>query len=126
MKMKKGTFIFLGMIALVIGFGFARIVLKNDLSAPVALADDEDDESEDDDDDEDGGESKTETVVTYKTIYVKLPDTMAEKIIQVPLHDSDSDGIYDGEDQYPFVNKFFVVEDKNLNGINDEYEKFGR
>lgn len=120
MKFSKSIFIILGIIVLMTSFNFIWTVSKNNLSVPIALADD-DDEEEDDEDEND--ESSTETVVTYETIYIKLPDTMAEKIIQVPLYDSDSDGIYDDEDPHPYINKFFVVEDKNLNGIDDRYEQ---
>lgn len=117
MKFTRVIFIVLGIAILVAGVSFVRVKY---LSAPIALAEDDDDEEEDDDD----NNSNTETVVTYETIYVKLPDIVVEKVTQVPLHDSDSDGLYDDEDPFPYINRFFVVEDKNLNGIDDAYEKF--
>lgn len=119
MKLTKNSVI-LAILALLIvsSFSIRKYVVRN-LSVPVVLADDD----EEDDDEDEHRKTKTTTETTYKTVYVKLPDTVIEKIIQVPLHDSDSDGIYDDEDPYPYINKFFVVEDKNLNGIDDEYEK---
>ncbi len=83
------------------------------------------DDDEDDEEDEEDDDSNTEKVTTYETIYVKLSDTVVERATQVPLHDSDSDGLYDDEDPFPYINKFFVVEDNDLNGIEDAYENFG-
>jgi len=117
MKFVRVIFSALSIAILVAGVSFVRI---KHLSVPVALAEDD----EDDEEDEGSSKTSTKTVTTYETIYVKLPDTVVDNVTQVPLHDSDSDGIYDDVDPYPYINKFFVVEDKNLNGIDDAYEKF--
>ncbi|KKR21109.1 MAG: hypothetical protein UT50_C0013G0012 [Candidatus Moranbacteria bacterium GW2011_GWA2_39_41] len=118
MRFSKIIFIIVGIAVLVGGANFVGSYFGKSLVTPIALADD------DEDDDEDGKKTSIKTVTTYQTVYVKLPDTVVDQVMQVPLHDSDSDGIYDDQDPYPYINKFFVVSDENLNGIDDTYEKF--
>jgi hypothetical protein len=84
---------------------------------PAVLAED-DDEEDDEDEDEDDSESETKT----ETVYVKLSDTVTQKVETTTRHDSDGDGIYDDEDKYPKINDNFIVKDENLNGIDDKYE----
>lgn len=86
----------------------------------VVLADDDDDDDDEDDDDDDGDDSK----IKYKTIYTQLPDTVVYVTKKVPRYDGDSDGMYDDVDPHPTINDFFIVKDDNLNGLDDQYEKY--
>jgi len=88
------------------------------LAKPV-LAEDNESEQESDE----GGSSTSSTKVEYKTIYTKLPDTVVTTTKQIPRYDSDGDGLYDDTDPHPAINEFFIVPDKNLNGIDDRYEQ---
>lgn len=73
--------------------------------------------------DEDEDENEDSLKIEYKTVYAKLPDTVAYITKKIPRYDSDGDGLYDDEDTHPEINEFFIVKDDNLNGIDDRYEQ---
>ncbi len=71
--------------------------------------------------DYDASASAQETeIVTQK---VRLSDKVVRETVTVTKFDSDGDGILDEDDKFPTVNDYFIVEDKNHNGIVDSYEK---
>ncbi len=47
----------------------------------------------------------------------KISDAAIEKL------DSDGDGIFNNKDKHPKINDYFIVNDDNLNGIVDKYER---
>lgn len=125
MKMKKTTtkkisLIFLGTFLILCLFFFTvgtplmkeKFIWKN-----IVLADDNEEDEEENDHDKVIYEPKIETSSKQISTYVK------EKTVTTTLFDSDGDGVFDDEDEYPETNNFFIVEDANMNGIVDKYEK---
>jgi hypothetical protein len=54
----------------------------------------------------------------------KISDTIFEtSTTTIQRLDSDGDGIFDDEDKYPEINDYIIVNDNNLNGIVDKYER---
>jgi hypothetical protein len=106
-KYLLGLFIFFAATMLVFGLSHLNKVFAED----------------DEGDDEDEYEQIVKQTVKTETIYVKMPDKIVETPITTTRHDSDGDGLYDDEDPYPTINKFYIVSDANLNGIDDRYEQ---
>lgn len=82
--------------------------------------DEEEYEKEDEEDEEDGGQSTTTEVTTEKII---ISETVSKEVVTTTHKDTDGDGVFDEQDQYPNINDHFIVKDENKNGIVDTYEK---
>lgn len=122
--MKKKIFYFVLMVFFLAGASVLVISTHAQLDAagniPLVLGDDDEEEDEDDDDDDEEEESASEEKTV--TTYVKLPDQIIKKLIEIVTFDSDGDGVFDPDDATPNLHDIFLVKDDNLNGIVDAYE----
>lgn len=57
------------------------------------------------------------------TRQVKLNDTITKDITTTTRFDSDGDGIFNEDDEFPAINNYLIVADENRNGIDDKYEQ---
>ena len=122
--MKKKIYYLILLLFFLTGASFLMIEAKAQLSqnnnVPLVLGDDDEDEEDEDEDeeDEDEDEEDEKTVTTY----VKLPDQIIKKLIEIVTFDSDGDGVFDPDDSTPNLHNIFLVKDDNWNGIVDAYE----
>ena len=132
-KIKILIFFLIGLMAVI---GFLNFSDNNfHWNKKIVLADDDDDEEDEDehddeeedehDDDDDEKEYYEEELQepTVETSSRQVSTYVSEKTVTTTIFDSDGDGIFDDEDQYPQINNHFIVEDENANGIVDEYEQ---
>lgn len=70
-----------------------------------------------------GGEEIVAKEPQIVTRQVRLSDTVEQSITTTTRFDSDGDGIFDEEDEFPTINNYLIVKDENRNGIVDEYEQ---
>lgn len=75
--------------------------------------DEEDEKDEEDDDDRSSSSSSAAQTQTYTTSSTRV----------ITLKDSDGDGILDKDDPHPNIPEIYIVDDVNLNGIVDKFEK---
>lgn len=124
--MKKKIYYFILLVFFLVGTSVLVFKTKaqwdvNSLTPLVLGEDDEEDEEDEEDDDEDSASSGSSSPKTVTT-YVKLPDQIIKKLIEIVTFDSDGDGVFDPDDATPNLHNVFLVKDDNLNGIVDAYE----
>lgn len=113
-------------VAVVVTSSYPGIYQK--IIRPVLAEDDDEEEDEDEDNDhfkviDTSPSNNTAKKNETKTITTKLADTITQTTTTTIKHDSDGDGKYDEEDPHPTINEYFIVQDANLNGIDDQYEQ---
>lgn len=70
-------------------------------------------------DEEDDYEISSQSALPNQAAQTKT--TTSTKVITLP--DSDGDGLLDKDDPHPKVAEIYIVEDKDKNGIVDDFEK---
>jgi hypothetical protein len=87
----------------------------------VAQENEEEDQIVYEDDEKTADDTSAKNTVVTETVVVS--DTISKEITTTTQSDTDGDGIFDQEDQYPIINDHFIVKDDDRNGIVDVYEK---
>ena len=70
-------------------------------------------------DNENDGQSATNSFLAQSNPTTTV--TTSTKVITLP--DTDGDGILDKDDPHPTISEIYIVDDNNLNGIVDKFEK---
>ena len=75
------------------------------------------------DDENDDEYQSSSSSISSSTAQAKPVTTTTSTTQVVTLKDSDGDGILDKDDLNPTIAEIYIVEDANLNGIVDKFEK---
>ena len=59
----------------------------------------------------------------FVSLVVYAATKVETKTETITLPDTDGDGILDKDDPHPDIPEIYIVQDKNLNGIVDQFEK---